>query len=981
MPYPTSAISAGDQATVRGGGVTLRYVAIHTGSVMLQFNPNANASSASNAQIPYTTALAGSDANVLPGMTVLITPSSDYVADLKNRAEDCLITYVRDSGATSSTLDIGETSYQWVTGDTVTVLDDWRVHRRKTRVVGSTITKDYDEAYRTPKPRIYDLTSAVVIASGATADVSPTPSAEAMESGETISSWSWQVIENGALTHTSTSPTPTFTLDVGTAWLHLTVTDSAGITNWLAVLIAVVPDTFDSVVHQAIAGGLEYDLDSGNSGAIEALGDVTTLVPGSPLIIFAYHWYADSSSALQVEFVGWLAGSANQIAVTEQSGQELTYTADLEGLAAGLDGVRVPGFPANEVLSPAAWGQFARLTPFDSLWYALSEHSTVANVAALDLPSNHANYRFPQVDVPSGSLLALAHTLSFRADCHGLNWAPTGELVIRQDLNYAATAARTAALVYATYSTADGPWQVTRPPAGRFAFAAIRAGCASYNTSNRRPVVINTQAPGGFVPGVLQEEVDGIILTKDLAVGAAGSRAGLIAGNHFFASNESVGVQGEIQPGYNAWPSNFQWHKADLPATELLDGQVLDTATRHLCVRAARRFDPDTGAIDLSLTLREETGDYSDYMPNIVWVPTATQQPTPTMPVDSGYEKFSDYDDYGDDYYPGDHEDDRSGWQDDSLGPEEAAEEAQPEPNTLEVVKVPLKGGSVSSSTVTEADKTYRLKIAGFGRLTEDNWTVTFDFEQNDGGWDETGTTPEYSNGAIDHGDYVQGTGWVHTDSITRNGSSTYARRAKLYIEYDNTGVDITDVELVFNLVKGSYPLGSSVVARIQEDITVYPTTESNLVALTNNDSSSGSGQILTYSGSTSSGRLFVDVIANGGESDPADLNGAATIKRVVATGTGPNPFASGTYAGTLGDAFYQGFEDEGTPTAYATGKGLQIDSADPSPRPAYEASHVYEYSFAGTGSAITFEFVDPDADYSDNENKHIRIELIEEGQ
>lgn len=240
MPYP-SALSAPNQETKRGGCFAERYLAVHTPTAQLQFHPNANSSANVNAVIPYTTALVGSHTNVLLGMTVIISPTSDYTADLRNHPELCFVSYIR-LAATSTNLYLGATKYQFSTSDYVTVVNDYRVFERKLRAVSPLdIRRDWDIAFRKPKPRIYGLYSQAVFASGSTASISFTPSAEVMAASGTISTWLWNV-GGGTITSGSTSTQNiTVSFPLGTRYVHLTVTDSNGVSNYLTALIAVLP--------------------------------------------------------------------------------------------------------------------------------------------------------------------------------------------------------------------------------------------------------------------------------------------------------------------------------------------------------------------------------------------------------------------------------------------------------------------------------------------------------------------------------------------------------------------------------------------------------------------------------------------------------------------------------------------------------------------------------------------------------------------
>ncbi len=971
MPIP-GALAGGTQTTIRGGGNFTRYLAPHTPTVMLSFNPSVNASGKNNGSITYSSALSGTDTNVLKGMTVVISPTADYESDLKNDYENCHISYAR-AAATSTTLAIGMTNFQWTTAQFVTVLDTFAVHEKPILVASGVISKDFNITFRKPLPRIYGLYWDVVIASGATYDYSPTPSAVSMDKDGTITTWAWQVIEGGVLTHTSSSQNPTFTLDTGTHWLHLTVTDSFGNTNWFAALIAVVPSDYSSVVHQSDIGSVDNDLNNGISADLVAYGDVSTWIPGSAALVFIRAVYADATDAITVEMAGWLSTISETLTGDDTFGQDSQFSAKLIGVAEAMQPIQLPGYPVTELGGTVEWGDFTLVTPYISAWYAASEHSTVTNVAAFDFPSNYADYRFGTVDVPSGSLDDILAQLVTRAEGGLISWSPHGEIIFRKSLLYETVAAtRDSAVVYATYATQDGAIiNPQLPPANIFAFNTIIAGAASYNTTTKRPTPFASQAPGGFVPGALLEEIDGIILEKDLNLANAGAAAGQFAANHFFTASDSTLIELSLKGGYHALvPSGYQWHKMTMAATDWLYGLVFDSNTRFICLRRSATHNAADGALEIRITLRKETDGGSNYAPEIEFLPTQTSQEIPDYPIASFYPGIADAD-LSDDTYGDGFGDNNAGWQDDSLPDEQAAEETGPDSSALEVLRIPFRGGTISSGALTSA-AAYLLRISGEA-LIQNKWTHTFDFTVNDSGWVDLSNF----HGGPAYATYTPGTGWTHTDTARRPGSGTESRAAGIMFDYTVGSSVITRIAVTFDLTKGSYTFSTDPALNIQDTLTAFPGSSSVLLQVQQSNAVSGSGQTEVWTGTSSTGRVAAAVFSSADTTAPFAFSGSATIRKITLSGTGPNPFSGATETGKRGDAFYQDYQDGAAATAYATGKGLQIDSGDPSPVPPYKSDHTYEYALTGDGTTVDFAYVDPDGDATDNDDKHIRIEIF----
>jgi len=119
------------------------------------------------------------------------------------------------------------------------------------------------------------------------------------------------------------------------------------------------------------------------------------------------------------------------------------------------------------------------------------------------------------------------------------------------------------------------------------------------------------------------------------------------------------------------------------------------------------------------------------------------------------------------------------------------------------------------------------------------------------------------------------------------------------------------------------------------------------------------------------------------GETVLVDCRTGATVTSSMITQTGKyyRLTVSGSgllYSGnptTNGDAFYLSVGGWGSPSAYNTPTGLQINGANPT-TPAYRADHVYQLTLAGTGAAFTFRFYDPE--YNDNSNWALTVVLCQ---
>lgn len=798
MPYP-SALSGADQIKYRNGTrSTRRYTVAHTPTVIFQFNPSANADGTSASQIPYSAMLDGAYTDVLQYMTVYVTPTTDYVNDLQTQPENCLRTYARKD-PTSAILYIGLTAFQWTTASYVTVVDNFEIFEKHTVIVSGVIYKDSEIGYRAPLPRITGNYHRIVMTSGSAEDVSPTPTETAMASGESISSRTWAVIENGVVTKAvSTSATPTFNLDIGTHWLHLTTTDSNGNSNVSVAFVAIVPDDYSSVVSDFTIDDVSNSLENGLSASITAVADtgsqISTLVPGVFGMVFAEVVFTDNTKAQHVEMCGWFDAPVQiELAGDEQFGIRKGYSTQLIGVKGASSSIRIPGLPFKHNSSPSTWGQVARCTVYDAIWYTLSEHSAIAHVASIEFPSNYTDYQFnPALQVPQGTLMDSVENQAFRASGGLVNYAPHGELVFAQSAIYA-TSGRDALTTYATYDAGENDamrYAVTRPPVNRFALSSVQAGFALWNTTTNLPRVYRSIAPANQTPAALFEQLDSVIMTKNLSHTNALIESGKLAANHFFAANESLQLDVDFVDGYlTIVPSAFQWHKFNVPATVLLDGSSFDSNTRFLCTSVSIRYDVELGRFVTTGTFREETDGGDNYARETEFVPSSNTQVTPVYP-EGTFSPFLDEFDVqsADDTYGDGFNDANSGIQDPTLPPEVADDNIGNNPGVLATVYVPLTGGVVGIS-VSAGD--YLLRVSGFGyiALQEATQVDTFSVAANNENFTSGSATLEIGKTyrVVVAGDVVHGGfGAFRADAqyATTNNWSTHFQQNNIDFEH-----------------------------------------------------------------------------------------------------------------------------------------------------------------------------------------------------
>lgn len=975
MPFP-SALSGTNQTKYRNGTrSTLRYVVANTPTVIHQFNPNANADGANASQIGFSATLAGDYQDVLQYMSVYVTPTTDYVNDLQTQPENCLKTYVRKD-PTSAILYIGLTAFQWTTSSYVTVVSNFEVFEKKTVVEGSTIFKDSDIVLRAPLPRIYGLYHDVVLASGSTYDYSPTPTEEAMSAGDSIASRTWAVIENGTVTKAvSTSATPTFTLDVGKHWLHLTTTDSNGNKSVAVAFVAVVPDSFASVISDMTCDTTTIDVSNGTSADIIAYADtgsqITTLVPGAFGIVFTVVNFTDNTSLTSVEMCGWFDAPVTlEYTGDEQFGVISQYRTSILGVREIAKAIRIPAFPFKYKATPSAWGHVTRCTVYDGVWYTLSEHSTITTVASTEFPSSYTDYQFnPSLQIPSGAIMDSVDAQVFRASGSMVNYAPNGELVFAQSAVYM-TSGRDALTTYATYDASERDalrYGVTRPPVNRFTLSSVQAGLASWNTTTNTQRVYRSVAPANETPAALFEQTDGIIMAKNLTNANALIEAGKLTANHFFASNDSLQFDVDFVDGYlTIVPSGFQWHKFNVPSTALLDGSSFDSNTRFLCASVSRRYDAELGNFVITGTFREETDGGDNYARETQFIPTSTEQVQPVFPTGTYSPYLDDFDiQSASDIYGDEFDEYNDGIEDPSLPPEVAPQNTV-DPRVLETLYVPFKGGAVATSFNTTLAADYLICVTGSARINTGSAQTSYDFTSGANGFtaltnadSDVGTAARPATGEPAAGS-ITGSGWTTADYEQENTTDVRA----IYVHLDTSVITVAageGITATFDYTQGNHGSGFTAWRMQTKD---SGGVWSDRVVTAGGSTTDGTDLTIAWSPLVDTDIYGIAVwIRTDNQSSPS---GSALLKSIVISG--------GDVA--YGDSFYTWTETDEAGVAYSGSDGLNQDGSGITHANAFSPESYYEYTATGTGNPFSFSYTDPDGVYTDNENKYIKVQV-----
>jgi len=273
---------------------------------------------------------------------------------------------------------------------------------------------------------------------------------------------------------------------------------------------------------------------------------------------------------------------------------------------------------------------------------------------------------------------------------------------------------------------------------------------------------------------------------------------------------------------------------------------------------------------------------------------------------------------------------------------------------------VPFRGGAISTPANSSLGVNYLIRVTGDARIASADWCYEFDFTSDNGGW------ATFVINTIAPGQYLGAQGW----GCTFDNDPTFGNDNRAYIEFTHSGdFTFTSIETDYVATAGgalrevaihSGPVGSF---EFSHSFGAY-TADSN-------------EHTLLYSTPQTVANIKLTLVTAVFGALDAD---AFIFKRVRIYGTGTNPFGEncdGTTGTVRGDAFYTAYQDDGEAEAYSGMDGLNQDGSGIIHANAYSPEHVYEYTAAGTGNPFIFSFTDPDAIYTDNENKNMKVEVM----
>lgn len=582
------------------------YISLCPNTTVFKSTLSATPASGSFASIQFGAVISGSSANIKVGQTVIISATDDQRAAV-------FVGRVRSS-VVGAVLYINETSASISAGYYLWVIDDYRIWDVLPRQNNGTPNMDYDVTFRQLKPVFYGVDSdfaAYITGASKTYSfpVTITPSA----SGATISSFSWDIgdgsLVSGSLSGSGTSATMSASFPAGFRHVHLTATDSNGVSNVLHLRVYVHSSAYPA---QLLTHGdvqIDGDIEGGFSASVTAFAELSSVLDNTALTVWTIDNYngTETSIASNIAFVGRLRNandvtSANQVFSVHQE-TRLTIESPLQQLAR----INIVSYELRDNASPSIFGDIKNLTIWRGVVFMLSEMSTFTSLHALSFDSTADTFRFFGTATPAGNILNAVNDLgdSINASFQ-MNAAGRSEVV--RDLRMESTANRNAAVTVFGHTTSDIV-DVERTHQHVRTVGKLEASGGAYNTTSRAITAVFSLAPG-----VAQDYPEGSsnlarqVLTANVAKALAESELNTRSGHAFEKAQQADTISVTYLPGY--WwltPARNQWYTFTLSSSDTVSGLALTTATRWLCTSVSVTHQIGDGSKQVQATFTKET--------------------------------------------------------------------------------------------------------------------------------------------------------------------------------------------------------------------------------------------------------------------------------------------------------------------------------------------------------------------------------------
>jgi hypothetical protein len=962
MPF-NSPLTAGEITQTRKPTQAFEhYVLVTPNDIVWQAQVNETLSNKVFGEFDWVTTLQGDRTNVIEGQIILITTSaSDFSAPIvRGRVRtvpDATDVFINETGT-----NIDTTMF-------ITVIDDFDIMERLPKLTGGVQFKDWDIAYQELPPLIAGLQSAYVDFSGSNpVAFSFNPTAAAIESGAAITTWAWDIGDGSFTGGTSSSDQNIQCTFPGESvnehrWCHLTVTDDNGISTTFHFQVFTIDKNSSSAVlldsgQLTINASVEDGYNTIISG-FDGIG-LTEILDQTRVVIAGIDTYDIAGTPDQtvintnILMVGRFRNE-NSITQSDEQASIITDTEfSIEGFATQL--ARLPFLP-QQILdddTPTAWGDIVDPDPVRIIVYILAYHTTYPNVSSVTIEDLSA-FIIGDTNLSDTNVVENVEQIADVVKALPV-YAPSGETTIQRNANYLSTTDRNALDTIFDFEDED----YTGIPSlsveyGTQIGQAITAAIVYDSTNNEVEQNWVARSPAESVGSAIEQtQMVNQVLEADSTKADARSEVSQRIANDLAFVNPRPIFNVELMDGFRwAVPTLHQWWTHTITTGLTARQRTYSTSNRWWLQSINYTATPAENSSALVATFVAETeSTNAGIKPTLVPDINALQLSFPPLspgdffiddplvnhPIDTPELDFPFSGQSATEPFGNMNNDTQTG---------------------QESLNVSMKtGATVTTTRNTVFGETYVIIVEGDGKIFDDVWSKTFDFTESDHGF----TT--YNN---NYGTYTSGVGWEHTD-----GATAISTQRGVQIEKDFTATDMTKTTVRADWDYGVFTNPGSRIGVALGGDGLTPnlspaalfTTDTEII---DSNTWSAAGQ------DNAQFEVLCDNYSTAGPLGPRE--GSTTVTSITIQGTGTPPPEFNVTTGQRGDAFYFGYDTDGGAEAYS-GEGLLINVTSPT-IPPFDGGHAYSFEFAGTGAPFAFNFLDPESDYSDNDNSLLRVTVI----
>lgn len=937
MPFPT-ALTSQQKTNARADNYRVNdYILATPQDIVFQATVADAITDSDYALLSYDTPSIGSADDLVGGQTVLVHSDANDIDSLRFPP-----TYVRSALSP----ELGQIAIGWQATDlqatdTITVLNDYRLHVRQPRATDNAVFIDYDRTYTPLPPNISGLQSVYVENSSSAVSFTFTPTTTPTIDGLTISSFLWNVAD-GTITSGSTTTKditvsfPAYTSGATSGWRYVSfqATDSAGTASVFHFQVFV--GDLDSA--EWVIDSPSYDISSvledGFLGQLTLNEDASTLYRDNHItIVIEETKNGDSTPVVSnIAFVGRKKGLVDDVIAELATSDAITIgktsTYEIQSYGAELQALPLPEYQLENVATVSDWNDVSSLSIARGIWYILVNLTTAPLSMVFDLDFSTWNaYQNNRFSFQNGTVLESINRVGDLVGARML-FASSGEALFSKAGSLLSSTDRNALPTIMDFVDDDIVAQLQLDLPDQPRIGRVLATGAGYSSATGNATLLQSQAPK--IPNTLgeNERQYDLLLETDATDTELVAELSVLSGNYLAFLDQKPTIT--LQVRQNFWflvAHNAQWYT--LTYSDFQSGTSYDTTTRWIAEEVTlsmrMQLDEETGVISkewtVNLTLTQESQDVGvansvTFAPPVL--PYAIPQRSFAVPNALPYDPDNAYDDD-----PDSTEFTRDTGRNEGQQPLQPTE-TQSTRNTpnRECLGVPLTGAVQTTNRTMLASESYVVTVQGFGQIG----TVP----TNEPGTQVDSFSLQGDEAGIQNGNTVLTSGQTYIVTVSGVIQQSEAPGFLSDAQYSTNTGQLSSASIRLNRIElGS---GGVVTEAGAIDSTYNSSNEYNFLHI-------GTGQVLQ---------------AGINDRIPEDNSGSFSI--VVSEALTEPLFA---------DAFYQFEAGNLNVQALASSQGLFVNGGKQVPPSSYKPNHTYQFERVGTGDQETYEF--NDTDFSDN--------------